>query len=330
MRANRLILAAAAVCLAVASFLGARPQESPVGAAKRAYEKGEYSKAIGILQTAAAKEPANGEIQLLLTKCYLQTEQVDAAVSSAEKAVSIDPKNSVYHDWLGQAYGEKASRSSMFRAYPLARKTQKEFETAAQLDERNFEAMQNLIEYDCTAPSVVGGGEDKARPLIQKLISMDAAQGHYAEGNCRTQKKDFAAADAEFAQSLAANPKSLNLIYEMAVYFTNRGQGDHVLEAAEAMESVAPSDPRVILFRAIGWILKGEKSAEAQKSLREYLRLGPAGPNYPAAYSAHYWLGRLYENQKDTAAARNEYQMALKLNGKYKNAQEALKRLGSQ
>ena len=122
---------------------------------------------------------------------YLETEQDDAAVKSAEKAVAIDPNKSEYHDWLGQAYGEKASHASMFSAYSWARKTQKEFEAAVKLDEKNFDAAQHLIDYDCSAPSMVGGGEDKAQPLIQKLTSLDPAQGHYAQGNCRLKKKDF-------------------------------------------------------------------------------------------------------------------------------------------
>jgi len=81
--------------------------------------------------------------------------------------VAINPQSSVYHQWLGEAYGQKAAHASMLSAYPLARKTQKEFETAVQLDEHNFDAAQDLVEYDCTAPSIVGGGEDKAQPLIR-------------------------------------------------------------------------------------------------------------------------------------------------------------------
>ncbi len=63
---------------------------------------------VSILEPAAEKEPNNGEMQLFLTKAYLETHQGDEAIRSAEKAVSIDPNNSVYHDWLGQAYGDDA------------------------------------------------------------------------------------------------------------------------------------------------------------------------------------------------------------------------------
>jgi TolA-binding protein len=42
----------------------------------------------------------------------------------------------------------------------------------------------------------------------------------------------------------------------------------------------------------------------------------------------HYWIGRIQEGQKNTAAARGEYETSLKLSPKYKIAEEALKRLG--
>lgn len=309
--------------LAISSF----GQDNPLLAAKSAFEKGEYSKAISILEPEAAKNSSNGDVYLLLTKSYLEVNQAEAAIKSAEKAVSIDPKNSIYHDWLGQAYGEKASHASMFSAYPLARKTQKEFETAVNLDERNFEAAQNLVEYDCTAPSVVGGGEDKARPIIQKLMTLDPSQGHYAQANCSQQKKDNAGATAEFLKALESKPKSMDLVNDIAIYFVNRGEADHLLAAASAAESIAPLDPRIKVYRAIAWILRGEKLKDAEAILRDYLQGPTHGSDYPSPSSAHYWIGRLYESQKNTSGARTEYQTALKLNPKYKNAQDALKKL---
>ncbi len=298
-------------------------------AAKQAYEKGDYRKVIAILDPAAAKEPNNGDMQLFLAKSYLQTNQVDAAVKSAERAVDINANNSEYHNWLGQAYGEKASKASMFSAYPLARKTQKEFEAAVNLDVKNFDAAQNLIEYDCTAPSIVGGGEDKAQPLIQKLMSLDAAEGHFAAGKCRLQKKDMAGVDAEFAKALESKPKSMGQIRDMAGYFANTGKADKVLAAADAAEAAAPGDPRVKFFRAVGWIVKGEKAAEAEKYLRDYLPSALPRDDYPSAAVTHYWIGLLYEGEKNKTGARSEYETALKLNPKYKKAEEALKKMAN-
>jgi tetratricopeptide (TPR) repeat protein len=326
MQSYKLILAMVLCVLPLRSIA----QEAPVHAAKQAYEKGEYSKAIEILKVAAANEPGNGEIYLLLAKSYLESKQYDHAVSSAEKAVAINAKNSEYHQWLGEAYGEKADHASMLSAYSWARKTQKEFAMAVQLDERNFDAAQDLIEYDCTAPSMVGGGEDKAQPLIQKLMGLDAAEGHYGAGVCKAVKKDFSGADVEYAKSLESKPKTADRIYDIGDYFLQRGQGEKLLEVATAGETVAPNDPRCKYYRGAGWILKGEKYPDAEKLLREYLGAGPMRSTYPSPSDAHYWLGRLNAAQKNAGAAKSEYQEALKLNPKYKKAQEALKQLSGQ
>jgi tetratricopeptide (TPR) repeat protein len=327
MRISRALLAGVILSV-LAPAQSARAQEASLEAGRRAYEDSEYATAIAILKAAAAKEPGNGEIQLLLTKAHLGAEQFDAAVASGGRAVAINPKNSEYHNWLGQAYGEKADHASKLSAFSLARKTQKEFETAVQLDERNFDAAQNLIEYYCTAPSIVGGGEDKAKLLIQKLLALDASQGHFAAGKCRIHKKDVAGGEAEFEKALESKPKSVDIIQEIAAYFANRGAAERVLAAAEAARTAAPEDPRAPLFRAVGWILKGENLSESEKILRSFIQAVPRRPYYPSLSYAHYWLGQLYEKQRNTAAAHDEYEAALKLNAKYKKAQEALKHLG--
>jgi tetratricopeptide (TPR) repeat protein len=320
------------ICTGLACLMllcaGTRAQESPLEKAEAAFEKGEYPQAIEILKSAAAGEPNNADLYVLLARAYLELNQYDAAVNSAEKAVAINPKNSEYHRWLGESYGAKADHASMLSAYSLARKTQKEFDAAVQLDAHNFDAQQDLIEYDCTAPGMVGGGEEKAQPLIEKLMAMDAAEGHYATGICRAQKKNYEAADAEFTKALESKPKTAKRVYDIGDYYLQRKNGEKLLVVAGAGEDLAPRDPRGKFCRGVALILRNEKPAEAEKLLREYLELSPMNSEYPRPWVAHYWLGRLQENRKNPVAARGEYQAALKLNGKYKPAQEALKQLG--
>jgi tetratricopeptide (TPR) repeat protein len=302
-------------------------QSDAFEAGRRAYESSDYAKAVVELQTAAVKEPQNGDIQLLLTKSYLEMQERDAAINSAEKAVAIDPKSSVYHEWLGRAYGEKADHSSMFTAPGLARKTHREFEIAVQLDEKNFAARQALIEFDCAAPGMVGGGEEKAKPEIEKLKSMDASEWHYALGNCRRQKKDFADADAEFKLALESKPKSAELIYDIGDYAVRRSQAERVMEVAELGAKADPADPRGRFYRAVGLILKNEKLEDAERFLKEYLQKAPKRAGYPRYAVAHEWLGRLHENKGEKEAAAKEYQAAMQLDPKSKSAREALKRV---
>jgi tetratricopeptide (TPR) repeat protein len=304
-----------------------KPDERLDGA-REAYEASDYRKAVQILQVAAANDPQNAEIQLLLAKTYYELQEHDAAIARAEKAVALDPKNSVAHEWLGRTYGEKAAHASLFSALTLAKKTRKEFETAVRLDGNNFSARQALIEYDCSAPGIAGGGEDKARAQIAELASLDSAEGHYAAGNCRRQKKDFPTADEEFTKALASNPKSADLIYDIGDYAVKRGQPERLLAVAEAGESLKPADSRGKFYRAVGLILQRERPEAANEFLRGYLRVAPIRMDYPRPADAHYWLGRLDENQGKIEAAVGEYQASMKLDPKNKNAHEALKRLG--
>ena len=316
--------------LLASAVLGATgvKQDADLEAGRRAYEASDYAKAILALQAAAAKDPQNGDVHLLMAKSYLEMEQLDAAIKNAERAVTIDPQSSKYHEWLGRAYGEKADKVGWPPSkISLAKKTGKEFEAAVQLDAKNFSARQALIEFYCSAPPFVGGGEEKAPPQIERLAELDAAEGHYARGNCRRQKKDFTTAGMEFTKALESDPKSEELIYDIGDYAVKRSEPDRLLAVANAGERVTPNDPRRHFYRAVALVLKKENPVEAERLLQDYAQKAPVRTGYPRPAAAHAWLGQFFENENKREVAMKEYETALKLDPKNKMAQEALKRL---
>lgn len=195
------------------------------------------------------------------------------------------------------------------------------------MDEKNFSAAQALVEYDCAAPGIAGGGEEKAQPKIEQLKKMDAAEGHYAAGNCQRQKKDFAVADAEFDKALDT-AKSPELIFDIGDYAARRNQPERLGMVVDAGRRAAPGDIRIKFYQAAALILKKEKPDEAEVLLRDYLKTAPARTGYPRPAAVHDWMGRLFESQNDRDAALREYQSSSRLDPKYKPTQEALKRLG--
>ena len=325
MKTRSWVLPAAAFL--ASAMLGAANPADNLESARNAYQASDYDKAVSLLKKEAAAAPNDGEIQLLLAMSYYEMQRHDDAVNSAERAVATDPGNSRYHEWLGRAYGAKAEHASWFSALSLARKTRKEFETAVLLDGMNFSARQALVEYDCSAPGIAGGGEDKAQREIREIAALDAAEGHYALGNCRRQKKDFAAADAEFDKALESRPKSIELIYDIGDYALRRNQAERLMAVANLGEATKPEDPRGKFYRAAALILTGERLAEAERLLSEYLRTAPVRTAYPRPATAHVWLGRLFENQSKQEAAGREYEAALKIDPKNKQAQEGWKRI---
>ena len=331
MRISRLICAAFALFFpAGICFASGMNSHEAIEAALRAYTQGDYPKAVQILQAASQAEPRNGDIHLFLAKNYYEMGEHDRAVASAEAAVSIDSKSSIYHEWLGRVYGNKAEHCGWLCALKYAKKSRAEFETAVQLDEKNFAAMQALIEYDCSAPGIAGGGDDKAAKEIEKMAALDVAEGHYAKGNCRRQKKDFAEADAEFTKALQNKPKSLDLVYDIGDYAMKRDQADRLAAVVDTGEKLDEKDPRGPFYLAVAWILRGEKLAEAESAIHEYLNKAPRRNNYPSSAMAHCWLGRLAERQGARDSAISEYETALKLEPKNRCAGDGLKRVKKQ
>jgi tetratricopeptide (TPR) repeat protein len=327
----KLRIALGSVVLALVTWVSvANTQASEAGgleAARHAYDLSDYERAVRILQNDLEKNPRDGEALLLLAKSHFELREFDAAAASAERAVAVAPENSLYHEWLGRAFGEKASKSSWFSALSLARKTQQQFETAVRLNPKNYSAFQALIEFDCAAPGIAGGGEDKALPRIEQLTAMDEAEGHYAAGNCRRQKKDYLAAEAEFDKALV-NAKSPELIFDIGDYAMKRNQPQRLLAVVAAGQKASPGDPRTKFYRAAALILQKQKPDEAESLLREYLSTAPRRTGYPRPALAHDWLGRLFENQNDRDAAAREYATSLHVDPKDKTAQDALRRLG--
>ena len=318
------------LCLALSVVSACRlraGEEEALRDARRAFEISDYQQAVRTLQEAAKKAPDDPEVHFWLARSHYELRQLDPAITHAERAVALDSKNSLYHEWLGRSYGDKADHSSWFSAVSLAKKTRQEFETAVRLDERNFSARQALVEFDCSAPGIVGGGEDKARPEIAQIAALDAAEGHYAAGNCRRQKKDFDSAGEEFAKALASSPKSVDLIFDIGDYAMKRSEAERLEAVANAGEKVSPRDVRSKFYRAVALILRNQQPAQAEKLLRDYMKVAPTRTAYPRPVWTHFWLGRLLENRNDTSGAAKEYQAALKLDPKNKMAQESLQRV---
>jgi len=96
---------------------------------------------------------------------------------------------------------------------------------------------------------------------------------------------------------------------------------------AEAGERLAPADPRGDFYRGVALVMKKEKTEEAERLLREYLKKAPKRSGYPTYSVAHEWLGKLFEEQNQRKAALLEYQEAVKLDPKNKIAHEGLKRM---
>lgn len=300
--------------------------------ARQAYNASHYDHAIAVLKAlllkgGSATNANRSEAALWMTKSYYELRQFDAAIASGEKAVELQPESSENHMWLGRSYGRKAESTGAFFAMSLAKKTRRELETAVRLNPENFEAEQDLIEYYCSAPAFMGGGEEKARKQISALAILDPAEAQFARAECWADQKNWSRADPQFELALRANQRRPFVVFEIADYFLGRRHPQQILDAAEAGTKLDPADARIDFYRGVALVMKNEKHAEAESHLKNYLANAPKRIAFPSQSAAHEWLGHLHEQQGRRDAAAKEYRAALEADPKNSAARDALKGL---
>jgi len=262
-----------------------------------------------------------------LARCSFELRDFDRAIASAERAVELEPGNSVYRMWLGRAYGRRAEQAGGLKGFSLARKTRREFEEAVRLDPLNFAVQHDLIEFYLQAPGIVGGGDDKARRQIDALASVDAAEAHLGRGDYWIAKKKPQQAAVEYIRALESKPRRAEACFEVADFFLKQTDAARMERAIETAAHVAPSDPRLDYYRGVVRVLGGQRLGEAEQMLKSYLAKSPRRQDLPSHAQAHEWLGRLFEREGKREAAIEEYRAVLKEDPRNKAAGEALQRL---
>jgi len=268
---------------------------------------------------------SNAESYNLLCRAYFMIDEWDRGIAACERARSLDPHNSLYHLWLGRIYGEKADRAGMLAAAGLARKVRIEFERAVELDPKNVEARADLAEFYFSAPSIMGGGKDKARAQAEALAAFNPAVAHYVTARIAERDKDKSTAERELRAAIEASHGSAHAWLHLAQFLAHSNRLDEMEQALKTMEASAIDRPESLMDGASLLLRLGRDHAMAVRLLRRYLANGPVeqGP----AFKAHDLLGQLLEKQGDRRAAAEEYRASLALSHTYIRGQEDLKRV---
>jgi tetratricopeptide (TPR) repeat protein len=287
--------------------------------------EGRVDAAVPDLEQEVSHTPKDARSYNLLCRAYFMMEEWDRGISNCERAVSLDPQNSMYQLWLGRAYGEKADRSSLLTAPGLAKRAHTAFERAVELDPKNIEARMDLGEYYAEAPSIIGGGKDKARQQADALMSLDPAIGHWVLARVAEKDKDPAKAESEYRAEIAASHGAVRGWVDLANFFMYAHRYDE-MEQALAHTEDAPVDHPESLMNAGNLLLRVQRNYPlAVRLLRRYLsnRLCEEGP----AFKAHTILGEVLAKQGDKPGAAEQFRAALDLFRNYTRAKDDLKKL---
>ena len=228
-------------------------------------------------------------VLLLIGKSYYMSGHFKKASESFQRAVEADPGNSAYHLWLGRAYGRRAETSNWFSAPSLAKQAKSCFEKAVDLDPKNTEAINDLLEYYMQAPGFLGGGEDKARALADRLKQIDIAEYHAAQARLAEHRKEYGVAELQFKRAIDLAPSKAGLIMDLARLLSRLGRYKESDQYFHHARSVAPDDPQVLFEQASAYVEARRNLEQARDLLKKYLD-SPLTPDHPSRAEARKLL----------------------------------------
>lgn len=314
----RRILQAGTLAAGLAASAFAQQNAASLADVNAALQSGQADKALALLSSL----PVTAASHNLKCRVLYTLEQWDAAASECQLAVKMDGQNSVYHMWLARALGERADRASFLSAYSLAKQVRAEFEQAVSLNPHNAAALADLGEFYYSAPSVVGGGDDKAAGIATQLDKVDAARAHELRGHMAEQKKDYPTAESEYKQSIAASAHPSSQWMTLASFYRGR-QNWAALDAAIQSGMTAESrdhSAAVALYDGAAVLSKANRNlALAATMLEGYLADSSKTEDAPA-FVAHTRLAQIKAQLGDKAGAGQERAAALALAHDYKPA----------
>jgi tetratricopeptide (TPR) repeat protein len=316
MRPNSLLLPLLLSMLLKPAFAASRGEQL--------LDSGHADEAVRVFEQETKRSPSDAESYNLLCRAYLMTDEWDRAISACERAVNVDPERSLYHLWLGRAYGGKAEHAGLLSQAGLAKKVRTSFERAVELDPKSSEARTDLGEFYTEAPGIVGGGKDKARGQADALVAIDLSRAHWLLARIAEKNKDAAAAEREYRAAIAASHSGARSWLDLANFFFYAHRLDEMEQAIRTLESSPLDHPESLMHAADILRRAGRDYPTAIRLFRRYLA-SPVedGP----AFKAHDQLGQLLEKQGDRQNAAEEFRAALNLFHNDARAREGLKRV---
>jgi tetratricopeptide (TPR) repeat protein len=312
-----MLFASPAVCLAASL-----PPASP---AERVLFEGRIDDAVRMLQSQLAANQNDGETHLLLCRAFYAEKDLDNAIHECEIAARLMPRSSNAQDWLGRAYGNKANDAGPLTGLKLAHRVRETFEAAVALDPHNPNAIDDLAEYYVDAPSIVGGGLDKAAALAARVESDSPHSAHRIRGLAAEKAKDYGTAERELRTAIELRNTPDSWI-DLAGFFKHRKdtrQAVDALQHALALDKLKDSSTVDAASHLID--LHAEPDL-ALRTLQQYLAGNNKSDDAPVV-RVHLLIAKLLARKGDKAGASAELNKALALAANYAPAKRALQEL---
>jgi tetratricopeptide (TPR) repeat protein len=312
-------------CLVITA-MGTAKNESGFDKGIKLFDEQKYDEAKKIFEQIVHEDPKNSEAFGYIGQIYLIKGDYDNSIDWYKKAVRLDENNSQYHFRLGQAYGIKAQKASIFKKAGAAKNVKKEFAKAVKLDSLNIGARFGLMQFYLMAPGIMGGDKDEAKIQAKEIGKINKAEGHLAIGIIYQHEKNTEAAENEYRQAIEAEPNNLRYQYNLARVYGDNKKLDQAYEIYEGMLKANPEE--FSAYYQIGRLAthSGKNLNRGKECLKVFID-AKLKVNEKVLSWAHYRLGLIFEKEGNKDEAKKEYKIAMMINPEHKQAKKALKNI---
>jgi tetratricopeptide (TPR) repeat protein len=290
------------------------------------YQRGEFKRAVNLLEELKNASSDHAEIRFWLAKSYVKIRKWDDAVREMEKAVALQPSNADYHLWLGRFCGFQAEHSSFIKAPFRARRVLKEFEAAQALAPDDLDVRFDLLEYYLEAPGFLGGGKDKAEIEAKVIAKLNPMKGYIARATIYRKSKDWNLAQKELTQATIEYPNNADVWKDLADFLLDRQDFQGAFNCAKRALSLESDSKQAKLILAASEIRLGKDLDQAAETLKA-LASGTLSEEEPDFETVYYWLGECYLAKGNKVEARKAFESALSYNPDFSKAKDSLSQM---
>jgi len=191
-------------------------------------------------ELSTTAEPENPRIHYYLGRIAMKRSDAQAAIFHFERATALEPSNSGYFAEIGAAYALALDSAATLKKPSLARKVRSALEHAIELDPRNLDAREGLVDYYRQAPSVLGGGIAKAFAQAEQIREQDLERGTRLLAHLYLRSNDTARAIEVYEVFLIDRPDNAFAHYKLGQLAEKVGDNAKARQAYEAALALAP------------------------------------------------------------------------------------------
>jgi tetratricopeptide (TPR) repeat protein len=270
------------------------------------------------------------DVSALFTQAQelMRRQQFAGAVPVLERCVAAEPSNSKFHQWLGRALGLQAAQNGIISSVTSISKVKAELEKAIALDGTNLQARNDLALFYRAVPGVLGGSNAKAAEQVAFIRRHDPALASQIDGDFLAADKKYDAALAAYQESLRLNSSNPMIYARISLVHQQKKDWENAFTALDRGLATDANHPFLLYQVGRTAVLSGQQLDRGEKCLRTYIAM-PVREDLenPSLAAAHFRLGGVLEKKGNLAGARAEYETALRLDPKQKEARQALAKL---